>query len=87
MNNTGIIRRVDDLGRVVIPKEIRRTLGIREGDALEVYVDNGMVFYKKYNSEGELDGLLDKVYLLLEEKVELSVDEIELIKLVKKCTK
>ena len=41
MNSTGIIRRVDDLGRVVIPKEIRRTLGIREGEALEIFVENG----------------------------------------------
>ena len=40
MKATGIVRRIDDLGRVVIPKEIRRTMNIREGDPLEVYVDN-----------------------------------------------
>ena len=86
MKNTGIIRRIDDLGRVVVPKEIRRTLGIREGDPLEVYIDRDMVCYKKYNAEGELAGILDKAYLLLEEKNELSEDEIELRKLIRKCT-
>ena len=48
MKATGIIRRIDDLGRVVIPKEIRRTLRIREGDPLEIYVEDGAVIYKKY---------------------------------------
>ena len=49
MKPTGIIRRVDDLGRVVIPKEIRRTLRIHEGDPLELYVDNGGIMFKKYS--------------------------------------
>ena len=40
MKATGILRRMDDLGRVVIPKEIRRTMGVKEGDALELFVDN-----------------------------------------------
>ena len=48
MKATGIIRRVDDLGRIVIPKEIRRNLGIREGEALEIFVDEGCVCFKKY---------------------------------------
>jgi AbrB family transcriptional regulator (stage V sporulation protein T) len=86
MKNTGVIRRIDDLGRVVIPKEIRRTLGIREGDPLEVYIQNDMVCYKKFNAEGELTELLDKAYLLLEEKDNLSEDEIELRKIIRKCT-
>lgn len=52
---TGIVRRIDDLGRVVIPKEIRRTLRIREGDPLEIYVDReGEVILKKYSPVGEL---------------------------------
>ena len=47
---TGIIRKIDDLGRVVIPKEIRRTLRIREGDPLEIYTDReGEVILKKYS--------------------------------------
>lgn len=55
MKATGIVRRIDDLGRVVIPKEIRRTLRIREGDPLEIFVDGeGEVVLKKYSPIGEL---------------------------------
>ncbi len=55
MKATGIVRRIDDLGRVVIPKEIRRTLRIREGDALEIFTDaQGGVIFKKYSPVGEL---------------------------------
>ena len=57
MKATGIVRRIDDLGRVVIPKEIRRTLRIREGDPLEIYTDtDGEVIFKKYSPVGELSG-------------------------------
>lgn len=48
MKPTGIVRRVDDLGRVVIPKEIRRTLGIKEGEPLEIYTNEDTVCFKKY---------------------------------------
>ena len=55
MKATGIVRRIDDLGRVVIPKEIRRTLRIREGDPLEIFTDkDGEVVFKKYSPIGEL---------------------------------
>ncbi len=55
MKATGIVRRIDDLGRVVIPKEIRRTMRIREGDPLEIYTDaGGEVIFKKYSPIGEL---------------------------------
>ena len=55
MKATGIVRRIDDLGRVVIPKEIRRTLRIREGDPLEIFTENdGTVIFKKYSPIGEL---------------------------------
>lgn len=57
MKATGIVRRIDDLGRVVIPKEIRRTMRIREGDPLEIYTDkDGSVIFKKYSLMG---GLVD----------------------------
>lgn len=56
MKATGIVRRIDDLGRVVIPKEIRRTMRIREGDPLEIYTDrDGEVILKKYSPIGELN--------------------------------
>ena len=55
MKATGIVRRVDDLGRIVIPKEIRRTLRIREGDPLEIYTEkDGGVIFRKYSPMGDL---------------------------------
>ncbi len=55
MKATGIVRRIDELGRIVIPKEIRRTLRIREGDPLEIYTDReGGIILKKYSPIGEL---------------------------------
>ena len=55
MKATGIVRRIDDLGRVVIPKEIRRTMRIREGDPLEIYTESdGSVVFRKYSPVGEL---------------------------------
>ena len=62
MRATGIVRRIDDLGRVVIPKEIRKTLRIREGDPLEIFTaKDGEVILKKYSPIGEL-GLFAKQY-------------------------
>ena len=56
MKATGIVRRIDDLGRVVIPKEIRRTMRIREGDPLEIYTNReGEVIFKKYSPIGEIN--------------------------------
>lgn len=58
MKATGIVRRIDDLGRVVIPKEIRRTMRIREGDPLEIFVSNeGEVIFKKYSPISELGSI------------------------------
>ena len=55
MKATGVVRRIDDLGRVVIPKEIRKTLRIKEGDPLEIFIDReGQVILKKYSPIGEL---------------------------------
>ncbi len=55
MKATGIVRRIDDLGRVVIPKEIRRTMRIREGDPLEIYTEkDGGVIFRKYSPIGDL---------------------------------
>ncbi len=58
MKATGIVRRIDDLGRVVIPKEIRRTMKIREGEPLEIYTDaGGSVIFRKYSPAGEMNSL------------------------------
>ena len=61
MKATGIVRRIDDLGRVVIPKEIRRTMRIREGDPLEIFTaSDGEVIFKKYSPIGELSEFADQ---------------------------
>ena len=58
MKATGIVRRIDDLGRVVIPKEIRRTMRIREGDPLEIFTNSeGEVIFKKYSPIGEISSI------------------------------
>lgn len=56
MKATGVVRRIDDLGRIVIPKEIRRSFKINEGDSVEIYVDNNGIIIKKYSL---LDDILE----------------------------
>ncbi len=74
MKATGIVRRIDDLGRVVIPKEIRRTMRIREGDPLEIYTDReGEVIFKKYSPIGELAGFAAQYAETLYKTCSLSV--------------
>lgn len=61
MKATGIVRRIDDLGRVIIPKEIRRTMQIREGDPLEIYTDrDGEIIFKKYSPVKEISDTVQK---------------------------
>lgn len=67
MKATGIIRRIDDLGRVVIPKEIRRSMNIKEGDPLEIYIDsenNGIIFipYKATGYDEKIKNLMEEIY-------------------------
>lgn len=67
MIKTGVIRRIDDLGRIVIPKDARRTLGIREGDPLEIMIDktNGMIGLTKYRAQAEyLRTIKDMTYCI-----------------------
>ena len=74
MKATGIVRRIDDLGRVVIPKEIRRTMRIREGDPLEIYTDReGEVIFKKYSPIGELNTFAGQYAETLYKTCDLSV--------------
>ena len=54
METTGVVRRIDELGRIVIPKEIRRTLGIKDGSSLEIYVDKDVVALKKHSTMSNL---------------------------------
>ena len=74
MKATGIVRRIDDLGRVVIPKEIRRTMRIREGDPLEIYTSaSGEVIFKKYSPIGELSVFAAQYAEALSDSTKLSV--------------
>ncbi|MBG9453280.1 transition state regulator Abh [Lysinibacillus sphaericus] len=77
MKSTGIVRKVDDLGRVVVPKELRRTLGIENGDPLEIFIDGDKIILKKYKPNmacavtGEVS---DDNFVLLGGKLVLSVE-------------
>ena len=61
MKATGMVRFVDQLGRIVLPKEMRRTLAIKEGDPVEFYADEDSIVVKKYDVAGDLSQVLDKV--------------------------
>ena len=74
MKATGIVRRIDDLGRVVIPKEIRRTMRIREGDPLEIFTSgDGEVIFKKYSPMGEMSSFSTDYAAVLAEATRLAV--------------
>lgn len=74
MKATGIVRRIDDLGRVVIPKEIRRTMHIKEGAPLEIYTDTqGGVIFKKYSPIGELSDITEQYAEVLHRSVNMPV--------------
>ena len=70
MKETGIVRRVDDLGRIVIPKEIRRKLGIREGDPLEIFLHEDCICFRKYSTDK-----LEKVYDAFKDLVDFAEEE------------
>jgi len=62
MKSTGVVRKVDELGRIVIPIELRRTMGIEEKDALEIYVDNEKIILKKYEPACIFCGNAEEVF-------------------------
>ena len=81
MKATGIIRRMDDLGRVVIPKEIRRTVGIREGEPLEIFLDGrDTVCFRKY--ETNLCGYVDHLKNQIETYCDLPYETMARIKIL-----
>ena len=73
MKATGVVRRIDDLGRIVIPKELRRTLRIRDGESLEIFVDEDFVALKKYSPLSDMEGLaktlVDSIYASINKNV------------------
>ena len=85
MKSTGIVRRIDDLGRVVIPKEVRRTLQIHEGDPLEIFMQGRAVCFKKYDKTLSIqESVCDVKDLLREEGVSerFSPEETQVIESV-----
>ncbi|CAM3277313.1 AbrB/MazE/SpoVT family DNA-binding domain-containing protein [Filibacter tadaridae] len=52
MKSTGVVRKIDQLGRIVIPKELRKTMSINEGDPMEIFVEEDLILLKKYNAQG-----------------------------------
>ena len=73
MKATGIVRRIDDLGRVVIPKEIRRTLDIKEGDPLELFIEGDVVCFQRYVATDEYKGRIDRLIELIKNDGEPSL--------------
>lgn len=68
MKATGIVRRIDDLGRLVIPKEIRRTLQIKEGDPFELYTEGEYICFKKYSTGPELKSTIEHLHQIIYEE-------------------
>ena len=81
MKSTGVVRKVDELGRVVIPSELRRTLGIHEKDSLEIYVDNEKIVIQKYtpNNECIITGEVSEDNVQLHDGIILSPKGIEIL--------
>ena len=69
MKSTGVVRKVDELGRIVLPIELRRTLGINEKDPLEIYVDNEMIILKKYEPACVFCGNAEEITVFKGKKV------------------
>lgn len=68
MKSTGIVRRIDDLGRVVIPKEIRHTLRIHEGDPVEIYLDGDACCFKRYSAAGLWGSTMETIVEMLNDE-------------------
>ena len=88
MQETGIVRRIDELGRVVIPKEMRKTLRIREGDPLEIYTDKDHLVFKKYSPLSSVssyaEAVADGIEELLDDPVMRATDcsmDIEIVEM------
>jgi AbrB family transcriptional regulator (stage V sporulation protein T) len=91
MKTTGIIRRIDDLGRVAIPKEIRRTMGIHEGDPLEIFTENDGIIFKKYNTGENIAELVRGIIIDINDnmfEVDITYDNKQkVLMLLKEATK
>lgn len=75
MTSTGIVRRIDDLGRVVIPKEIRRHLGLREGDPLEICVEGESVIFTKYDTANNIRAAIESAKRVVSNDADISTEK------------
>ncbi len=80
MKKTGIIRRVDDLGRIMIPKEIRRALKINDGDPMEIFINNNMVCYQKYEPEVTYIETIDSIIKTLSADMDINSTKRNMLK-------
>jgi len=78
MKSTGIVRRIDELGRVVIPKEIRKTLKIREGDTLEIYVEKDFIILKKFSHLNNLSSTAKKMVSIVSNTLKKNIIIVDL---------
>ena len=86
MKDTGIVRYVDDLGRVVIPKEIRRTLDIHEGDPIEMWIEKGNIILKRVSRNGNFQAALSRVISDLQES-ESTEKRVQAIQILRQAEK
>lgn len=79
MKSTGIVRYIDDLGRVVIPKDIRRGLNIKEGDQLEIFTEGESVIFKKYYTSNDIKSLIDDAKRVISGSVNLPIETLDAV--------
>lgn len=82
MKATGIIRRVDDVGRVVIPKEIRKRIGIVDGEPMEIYLEDDAIVYKKYNANISVGDAINRLRDHIENEIDCICQDELLEKIV-----
>lgn len=78
MKSTGIVRRIDELGRIVIPKEIRKTLKIREGDTLEIYVEKDSIILKKFSHLNNLNSIAERIVSIISNTLKKNILVVDL---------
>lgn len=79
MKSTGMVRYIDDLGRVVIPKDIRRGLNIKEGDQLEIFTEGESVIFKKYYTSNDIKSLIDDAKRVISGSVNLPIETLDAV--------
>ena len=82
MKSTGVVRRIDELGRIVIPKEIRRNLGIREGENLEIYIENNKLIMQKFSKINNYQDNIKNIIKFISESFKININFYDRDKLI-----